>query len=303
MATLRQLKIFSTVAEYKKMNLAADKLFIAQPTVSQTIIDLEKEYDTILFERHNKELKITPSGLFLLDRAKEIIGLYDGLDQEMKNLGAKRPLKIGATLTIGNTILSQIISQLNTLHPDIDATVVIDNTHLIEHRLLRNELDVALVEGIIKRKEIQMDPVFPDHLKLICGPDHPLADRTSLQMEDLAHQDFIMREQGSGTRDIFETIMRTNHIPYVTKWESCSSSAIIDAVRHNLGLGLLSSRCIKAYTESDEIVILPVESLNITRYFYLCFHVGHPITSQMKDFSDLIHKLSSDLDETYHKCI
>lgn len=303
MATLRQLKIFSTVAEYKKMNLAADKLFIAQPTVSQTIIDLEKEYDTILFERHNKELKITPSGLFLLDRAKEIIGLYDGLDQEMKNLGTKRPLKIGATLTIGNTILSQIISQLNTLHPDIDATVVIDNTHLIEHRLLRNELDVALVEGIIKRKEIQMDPVFPDHLKLICGPDHPLADRTSLQMEDLAHQDFIMREQGSGTRDIFETIMRTNHIPYVTKWESCSSSAIIDAVRHNLGLGLLSSRCIKAYTESDEIVILPVESLNITRYFYLCFHVGHPITSQMKDFSDLIHKLSSVLDETYHKCI
>ena len=70
MATLRQLKIFAAVAEYKKMNLAADKLYIAQPTVSQTIIDLEKEYDTMLFERHNKELKITASGLFLLDRAK-----------------------------------------------------------------------------------------------------------------------------------------------------------------------------------------------------------------------------------------
>ena len=303
MATLRQLKIFSTVAEYKKMNLAADKLFIAQTTVSQTILDLEKEYNTRLFERHNKELKITPSGLFLLDRAKEIISLYDGLDQEMKNLGTKRPLKIGATLTIGNTILSQIISKLHTLYPDIDASVVIDNTHLIENGLLHNALDVALVEGIIKRKEIQMEPVFPDHLKLICGPDHPLANRTNLQMEDLAHQDFIMREQGSGTRDIFETIMRTNHIPYVTKWESCSSSAIIDAVRHNLGLGLLSSRCIQAYTECDEIVILPVESLNITRYFYLCFHVGHPITSQMKNFSDLIHKLSRDLDETHGKSI
>ena len=292
MATLRQLKIFAAVAEYKKMNLAADKLYIAQPTVSQTIIDLEKEYDTMLFERHNKELKITASGLFLLDRAKEIINLYEGLELEMKNLGSKRPLKIGATLTVGNTMISEIVSQLNMQYPDIDVTVFIDNTHLLEQRMLHNELDIALIEGIITRKEIQAEPVFQDNLEIICSPLHPLAKSPCIQMEDLANQTFIMREQGSGTRDIFENIMHTNHIPFVTKWESCSSSAIIDAVRHNLGIGILSSRCIKEYAEKGDVVICPIDAVTISRYFYLCYNQNHPFTSQMKDFSDLIHQLA-----------
>lgn len=292
MATLRQLKIFTTVAEYKKMNLAADKLYIAQPTVSQTIIDLEKEYNTILFERHNKALKITASGSFLLERAKEIIALYDGLDQEMKNLTFRRPLKIGATLTIGNTMISEIVSRLNAQQPDIDVSVSIDNTHLLEQRMLHHELDIALIEGIITRKEIQTEPVFHDNLEIICSPQHPLAQKPCIQMEDLANQVFIMREQGSGTRAIFETIMHTNHIPFVTKWESCSSSAIIDAVRHNLGIGILSSRCIREYAEKGEVVVCPIESVTIRRYFSLCYNQSHPFTSQMRDFSDLIHQLS-----------
>ena len=160
MATLRQLTIFVAVAEYKKMNIAASKLYIAQPTVSQTILDLEREYDTLLFERHKKELKITASGQLLLSRAKEIIHMYDSLEHAMKNLNNQRPLKIGATLTIGNTMMSGLVSLLKERCPDIDVSVYIDNTQILEHRMLHNELDLALVEGIITRKKIQTEPIF-----------------------------------------------------------------------------------------------------------------------------------------------
>ena len=292
MATLRQLEIFAAVAEYKKMNLAASNLYIAQPTVSQTIIDLEKEYDTVLFERHNKELKITPAGTLLLKRAKEIIALYEGLEQEMKNLHEQRPLKIGTTLTIGNTLISELVSLLTKEYPDIDVSVYIDNTRLLEHRMLHNELDLALVEGIILKKEIQTEPVFHDRLEIICGCEHPFAQKTSIQIEELANQNFIMRERGSGTRAIFENLMLAHHVPFITKWESCSSSAIIDAVRHNLGLGIVSYRCVKEYDQSGEVKICPIESLNMERYFYLCYNRNHPITSQMQDFINLIHNLS-----------
>lgn len=295
MATLRQLKIFTTVAEYKKMNRAADKLYIAQPTVSQTIIDLEKEYDTILFERHNKELKITASGTFLLERAREIISLYDGLEQEMKNLNSRRPLKVGATITIGNTLISDILTSLNHEYPDIDVSVYVDNTRLLENRMLHNELDIALVEGIITRKEIHTEPVLQDRLEIICSPEHPLAEKSSVRIEDLSNHNFILRERGSGTRAIFENIMLSHHVPYVTKWECSSSSAILDAVRHNLGLGILSSRCVKEYAMEGEVKICPIESLNMTRYFYLCYNQNHPFTSQMRDFSDLIHNLAADV--------
>lgn len=293
MATLRQLKIFAAVAEYKKMNLAASKLYIAQPTVSQTVIDLEREYETVLFERHNKELKITPSGALLLKRAKEIIALHEGLDKEMKQLQKQRPLKLGATLTIGNTLLSEFIVSLNEKYPDIDVSVFVDNTRILEHRMLHNELNLALVEGIISHRDIQTEPVFDDKLEVVCSTKHPLAQKSCVHIQDLANQNFIMRERGSGTRAIFESIMDTHHIPYITKWECCSSSAILDAVRHNLGLGILSSRCIKEYAQKGEVQVCPIEDLNMKRYFYLCYNQNYPFTSQMQDFTDFIHNLST----------
>lgn len=288
MATLRQLKIFLAVAEYKKMSAAANKLYIAQPTVSQTILDLEKEYNTTLFERHSKELCITPAGMLLMSRAKEILAIHENLEQSMKNLTSLRPLKIGATLTIGTTLMSDLVCQLNSAYPDIDVSVFVDNTKLLEHRLIHNELDLALVEGIILREEIQTEPVLRDKLELICGPLHPFAQKDMIKIEDLANQNFIMRERGSGTRAIFENIMMTHHVHFVTKWECSSSAAIIDAVRHNLGLGVLSSRCVKEYAKKGEIKICPIENVSMNRFFYLCYNKNHPVTSQMQDFKKMI---------------
>ena len=294
MATLKQLKTFIAVAEYKKMSEAAKRLYISQPTVSQVISDLESEYQTSLFERFSKELKITPAGLLLLDNAREIIAIHEQLEQSMKHINALRPLRIGATLTIGNTLMGTLAENLMQKYPDIDITVFVDNTKMIEHRMIHNELDIALVEGIIVRQEIITKPILEDYLCLICGKNHPFAVKSSITMEDLRHQNFIMREKGSGTRAIFETIMLTHHIPFVTKWECSSRCAIVDAVRHNLGLGVLSYRCIKEYIENGDIVACPVEGVSMKRYFYLCYHNSRPVTSQMQDFTDMVLALSTD---------
>ncbi|MCI9531231.1 MAG: LysR family transcriptional regulator [Lachnospiraceae bacterium] len=291
MATLKQLKIFIAVAEYKKMSEAAKRLYISQPTVSQIISDLESEYQTRLFERFPKELKITLSGQLLLNSAREIVAIHEDLEQSMKNVNSLRPLRIGATLTIGNTMMGTLVECLLQRHPDIDPTVFVDNTRMIEHRMIHNELDIALVEGIIIRQEIMTEPVIEDSLCLICGKGHPFARRDSVAIEELRHQDFIMREKGSGTRAIFENIMLTHHVPFVTKWECSSRNAIVDAVRHNLGLGVLSYRCVEEYLENGEIFICPVENVSMKRYFYLCRNQCHPINSQMQDFIGVVKSM------------
>ena len=288
MATLKQLKTFIAVAEYRKMSEAAKRLYISQPTVSQIISDLEAEYHAKFFERVSRELKITSAGLLLLDHAREIIASHEQLEQSMKNIHSLRPLRVGATLTIGNTLLGTLIEALNECHPDIDTTVFVENTKIIEHRLIHNELDIALVEGIIVRQEILTRPVLEDNLCVICGKKHPFAEKTSVSIGDLSHQHFIMREKGSGTRAIFENIMLTHHIPFVTKWECGSRCAIVDAVRHNLGLGVLSERCVKEYVEKGDITICPIEEVSMKRYFYLCYNQCHALTSQMQDFSDTL---------------
>lgn len=292
MATLKQLKTFVAVAEYKKMSEAARKLYISQPTVSQIISDLEVEYQARLFERFPKELKITSAGLLLLNNAREIIAIYEHLEQSMKNINSLRSLRIGATLTIGNTLMATLVDNLTRQYPDIDVTVFVDNTKIIEHRMIHNELDIALVEGIITRQEILTEPVIEDSLCLICGKKHPFAAKSSISIEELRNQNFIMREKGSGTRAIFENIMLTHHIPFVTKWECSSRCAIVDAVRHNLGLGVLSQRCITEYVEKEEIFSCTVENVSMKRYFYLCYNQCHPFTSQMKDFADMVRAMS-----------
>lgn len=292
MATLKQLRTFIAVAEDKKMITAAKRLYISQPTVSQMILDLETEYKTRLFERFPKELKITPAGELLMSYAKEIVAIHEHLNQSMKNINALRPLRIGATITVGNTLMGSLIEELNILHPDIDVTVFVENTRIIENRILHNELDIALVEGIIVRQEIMTEPVLDDELCLICGNKHPFAKKSSVSMEDLCNQNFIIREKGSGTRAIFENIMLTHHIPFHTKWECASRSGIVDAVRHNLGLGVLSLRCVSEYVEKGDIIVLPLKEISMKRFFYLCHNQCHPITSQMRDFTNIVKAMA-----------
>lgn len=291
MATLKQLKTFIAVAEYRKMSEAAKKLYISQPTVSQIILDLENEYQTKLFERFPKELKITSAGLLLLNSAREITASYEHLEQSMKHMNARRSLRVGVTITIGNTLIGTLAEHLIQQYPDIDLNVFVDNTKTIEHKMIHNELDIALVEGIIIRQEIITKPVIEDFLCLICGQEHPFASKEMIFIEDLRHQNFIMSEKGNGTRVIFENIMLTHHIPFAVKWECSSPSAIIDAVYHNLGLGVLSKRCLGEYVKKEKIVICPIENVSMKRYFYLCYNQCHPLTSQMQDFSNIINLL------------
>lgn len=294
MATLRQLKAFVATAEYKKMSEAAKHLYISQPTVSQIISDLEKEYNATLFERHAKELYITPAGSLLLESAKKIIAIHESLEQEMKMANSIRPLRIGATMTVGTNIMGKIVEDMNRFYPDIDTYVTINNTGHIEQMLAHNELDIALVEGIIRNPEIVAKPALLDTLCIICGKGHPFAKRENLTIDDLHDQNFILREKGSGTRGIFEQQMQANHVPYKVKWESSSTPAIVDAVTKNIGLGFVSERCVIEKISSGLIYKCPVQEINLKRFFYLCHNRTHPITSQMQDFMNYISSLPTD---------
>lgn len=294
MATLKQLRAFIAVAETEKMSEAAKKLYLSQPTVSQIISDLEEEYSATFFKRLPKQLQITPIGKLFWERALTVVTSYENLNQSMKTSNTIRPLRIGATLTIGDTMISEVIQILRSTHPDIETSVYIENTRILEQRLLHNELDIAFVEGIIFNENIVTEPVIKDYLKLICSKDHPFAKMDMINAAaDLGNQSFIMREAGSGTRDIFENFMNTHHIPLNMKWESYSASAIIDAVKNNLGVTVISTRYIKDNLDANTLHACPIKDMPMLRYFYLCYNHCHPLTSQMLDFVDVVKSMSS----------
>ncbi len=172
--TIRHLRIFIAVAEAGKMGLAAKQLYIAQPTVSQVISDMERSYGVKLFERLSKKLYITPQGERLLSYARHIVSLFDEMERSMRNSSAQVLLRVGATITVGACVLSPIIHRYEELFPLSQVQVFVDNTRLIEEMLLESQLDVALVEGLVESPDLCTLPVIEDELVLACAPITPL---------------------------------------------------------------------------------------------------------------------------------
>lgn len=223
-------------------------------------------------------------GKLFWDRALNVVTSYENLNQFMRNSNTIRPLRIGATLTIGDTMISKIMRILQNTYPDIEASVYVENTKILEHRLIHNDLDIALIEGIIINDKIVTEPILEDHLQLVCSKVHPFTKAKIVNAEDLRNQDFIMRETGSGTRAVFEDLMNARHIPIHIKWECYSGAAIIDAVKHNLGIAVVSTRYVNDYLGADLLYTCQINDMPIFRFFYLCYNKCHPVSSQMTDF-------------------
>lgn len=293
MATLRQLEIFVITADCKKMSLAAKQLFISQSSISQIISELENEYGVTLFERQSRELKITEAGKLLKERAIKILNLNDSIVIDMKNFRSVRPLRIGATTPIGPTILGKLIKEFNDKYPDIDVSVKIDNTANIEAQLLQNELDVALLDGIVQSPTIKTEMIFEDNLCLICGKNSPFFGRDRVSISELSNVPFILQERGNGTRTIFESIMHRFQIDYRVRWESISTGAVVNAVINDFGIGIISTREASILSRYEIHAFRLVEH-ELNRNFYTATSANRLVNSQILDWCKFIKSLPKD---------
>lgn len=202
--TIRHLTVFVAVAEQGSMSAAAKHLYISQPTVSQAIRELENHYNGLLFERLGKKLYLTDRGKLLLPHAREMIRQFQQLEELMQNQGQSSTLKLGSTLTVGTCLTPSIILDLQKKFPDLDVYSFVTNTKNIEQKLLRSELDAAVVEGEIHSPDLIVLPIIDDCLVLAAGKKHPFYRRGRIHVQELNDQKFAVREYGSGTRQLFE---------------------------------------------------------------------------------------------------
>lgn len=293
MITLRHLKIFIVVADCKKMSEAAKLLYISQPTVSQNIIELEKEYGIKLFERHPKELLITKEGQVLYQYANAIIKNLDDMTTAINNAAHIESLRFGATLTIGSTILCSLLDEFKKEYPDMQLHVEVNNTQAIEQKLMSNEIEVALVEGIIKNNDIHVESVINDCLVLFCSIHHPFAKRDYIELKELQNENIILREKGSGTREMFENYMFVHHLPIHSTWECNSFSAIKQAVIHNYGVSIMSARMLQEDVDKKLVKIVPIKDCSWKRHFYLCYRKNKEISFVLEKFMEKVRTYST----------
>ena len=272
MITRKHLAIFKTVAKTKSMSKAAKLLYISQPTISQKIQEIEDEYQVKLFERYSKTLFISEEGQTLLVKANQILNLYD----EIEHIFTKTkqfPLKIGATLTIGSTLISPILKKLKDKYQDITFQVYIDNTNVIEEKLLNNTLDIALVEGTIINQDLIVEPVIKDRVVFVCAQDYPLNKVKVMSQTEL-----------SGTRNQLDECLKNNNIFLEPAWQCHSWESVKQAVLNGHGIALMPMKIIENEVIEKSIQVINVNNISIERDFSICYHKNKSINKKMQAF-------------------
>jgi DNA-binding transcriptional LysR family regulator len=285
--TLRHLNIFVVVCQENSITIASKKLYISQPAVSNAIKELENYYGIKLFERFSKKIYLTDVGKSVLSYAIHITSLFDDLETSIRNSDNIGNLRIGSSITIGNYLMPNYIKQFSLKFPDIQTFVTIDNSEEIEQLILENQIDFALIEGIVHSDHIISKSFLNDELVVICSVDNPLLEQAVITIKDLEKQNFLMREKNSGTRKIADSILLLHGISIIPIWESASTGAIINGVSNGIGISILPLRLVQGFIDEGKIRKLEVVDINLQRQFYIIHHRNKFLTPASWEFLKL----------------
>ena len=271
-----KLKTFCTVAETKSFTKTSRIVHLSQPAVSLQIQSLEEFFETKLFNKTEKQINLTPAGKILYEHAVHIMGHYNEVIKEINKLTGmmKGAVALGASTTLGNYILPRIITDFKRLHPKIKIKLRIGNTERIEDLMHSGFLDFGIVEGKTSRTNTKTEKVISDQLVLIVHPKHPLAKRRSVSVLDLMREPFILREQGSGTRQHIENFLdhhginiRDLHVALIMG----STESIKAAVEAGTGIAILSRWAVKKEVEDGRLKTVNLREGGIPRELILIY--------------------------------
>jgi DNA-binding transcriptional LysR family regulator len=287
--TLRQLEVFLATARQQNLSKGALSLAISQSAASDALKELEHQFDVQLFDRIGKRLQLNDNGRLLLPKAEELLNRAVELEQTLVKQQGPGTLKVGATLSIGNHLCIPLIDHYRRHFPLSKINLEIGNTESIRSKVAGFELDIGLIEGDINDPQLEIIPWRDDDLSIFASPAHPLAHKKLLSEADLCNANWILRENGSGTRQTFNRVMHELLPRLHVVLEIQQPEAIIQAVKTGMGLGCLSQLSLQEHIRRGELVNLAARGLAFRRRFYLIMHQQKFKSAAMKHWLELCH--------------
>jgi DNA-binding transcriptional LysR family regulator len=289
----RRLESFVAVARHRSFTQAALDLHLSQSAVSQQISALERELNAQLLDRSRRRVALTPAGAALLERAERL--LQDSEAARRAVAAAQGlvggALEIAASHTIAAYLLPAPLALLAREHPEVRASVRIENTERVVGALLADEADIGFVEGYVRAEGIRLEELHSDELVVIVPPDHRLSAEPTVDPADLAAEPFVVRERGSGTQRIAETeLARAGVDPARLRVVAQLSGidAIKAAVEAGLGVAMVSALAVRREVEHGTLVALRLGDAPIDRRLAAAFASGRSALPAARELVRLI---------------
>jgi len=273
--TLEQLRIFVAVAEKQHVTQAARELNLTQSATSAAIASLEERYDIKLFDRIGRGIVLTHSGRTFLSEARAVLARARSAEQTLRDITALKGGKVvvAASQTVANYWLPPRLQAFQAAHPGIDVTVRIANTERVANDVREGLADIGFIEGDIDDAALSARRIDGDALVVVIGPRHPFAKHRKLPADWLTQTPWILREPGSGTRDMFERALKKRGLrlsDLAVQLELASNEAIRTAVESGLCATALSDLVVEKSLKANTLVQIDTELAK--RSFYVLRH-------------------------------
>lgn len=289
-----RIETFLCVCRHMNFTYAAEELHITQPAVSQHIRYLEEYYSAKLFERDGKKIKLTQSGQVLLN-AMTVIRNDEAAIKEniIRSAQSKQVLRLGVTLTIGEYVIAKPIAEYINNHPETDVVVKFSNTAHLSSLIRDGEIDIALVEGNFDKATFDALIYKTEKYIPVCAAKHNF-EKSVNSISDLLPERLIVRERGSGTRDILEKNLELRNIS-ISDFSGCVEAdnihLIVSLLKSDCGISFLYRAAVSEDIENGTLKEIKLKDFNIEHNFTFIWNRGSVFSKQYTDICDELKKV------------
>ncbi|HJB82701.1 MAG TPA: LysR family transcriptional regulator [Candidatus Mediterraneibacter intestinavium] len=271
-----RMETFLTVCQCMNFTRASEKLNITQPAVSQHIRFLEKHYNTKLFRYEGKKLQLTGAGEILRNASLTMKHDELSIQDEMLKAEDEKELRFGATRTVGDALMGNILERYLRKYPEARIHMEVDNTRELLMRLDEGEIDFALVEGFFKKSEYESQVYSVENYIAVCSPDHQF-QKEPVSVEDLFQERLLLREQGSGTREVLERYLSAKNLSladFRKVMEAGSLQTIKELTKAGCGITFLYEVAVRRELADGVLKRIPLEDFHISHEFAFIWRRG-----------------------------
>ena len=287
--TLRQLAIFTAVADAGSTTAAADRVALSQSATSAALNELEAVLGARLFDRVGTRLVLNDTGRGLLPQARAVLDGAAGIEREFNLGGPPSSLRVGASTTIGNYLLPTLVAAWQRVQPGAHVEVAIANTEAIAAAVARMEVDVGLVEGPCHEPDVVAQAWREEELVIVCAPSHPLLrgdPARRLNVAALRQASWLLREPGSGTREAVEQALQPHLHQLDEGLRFGGTEAIKQAAVEGLGFTYLSLFAVQDLITLGRLVRVQTTLPRLLRPFWLVHHRRKQFSRSLAGFVD-----------------
>jgi len=287
--TFGQLKTFLEVARQGSIRGAAASLLVTEPSVSATVAALSRTMGVDLLERDGRGVRLTPAGIELAKYATEILGLAEQAGRRVREAAGKAGrLHLAAVTTAGEHVLPPILKIFKERQPQVQIWMEVGNRVSIFEFLHSRQADLAIGGRPPPGPKIAGEPFLENKLEVVAAPDHHLANKRIVEPQLLENETWLLREEGSGTRQTLEEFLRENHLDAPATMTLGSNGAVKQAAIAGLGVTMMSDHAVAAEVAAGTLVRLKVPGTPLKRAWYVNYLTETRHAKSVLDFLKLL---------------